>query len=45
VVKTAIPLNAPLSERSINLALNLLEKEKYDKELFLGVINKLKELY
>ena len=45
VVKTAIPLNAPLSERSINLALNLLEKEKFDKELFLGVITKLKELY
>lgn len=43
VVKTAIPLNAPLSERSINLALKLLEKEQYDQALFLEVINKLKE--
>jgi len=45
VVKTAIPLNSPLSERSITLALNLLEKEQCDKTLFLEVINKLKEYY
>ena len=45
VVKTAIPLNSPLSERSINLALNLLEKEKLDKNLFVEVISKLKEYY
>ena len=45
VVKTAIPLNAPLSERSVNLALNLLEKENMNKEFFLEVIGKLKEHY
>ncbi|WP_263831896.1 HDOD domain-containing protein [Sulfurospirillum oryzae] len=45
IVKTAIPLNAPLSERSVNLALNLIEKEKLDKSSFIEVINKLKEYY
>lgn len=45
VVKTAIPLNAPLSERSVNLALNLLEKENVDKDSFLEVVGKLKEYY
>ena len=34
VVKTAIPLNAPLSERSITLALNIVEKEGLDTALF-----------
>jgi HD-like signal output (HDOD) protein len=45
VVKTAIPLNAPLSERSVNMALNLLEKEKFDQTLFLGVIQSLRKSY
>lgn len=45
VVKTAVPINAPLSERSIKLALNILEKEDLNKELFLEVIQKLKESF
>lgn len=34
IVKTAIPLNAPLSQRSITLALNIIEKEGLDVSLF-----------
>ncbi len=45
VVKTAIPINAPLSERSVNLALKLLEKEDVDQDTFLEVVGKLKESY
>ena len=45
VVKTALPINSPLSERSINLALNLIEKEKLDKQVFLAAVTKLKEYY
>lgn len=45
VVKTAIPMNAPLSERSINLALNILEKENMDKQVFLDAIARVKENY
>jgi len=45
VVKTALPINSPLSERSINLALNLIEKEKLDKQVFLDTVTKLKEYY
>lgn len=45
VVKTAVPINAPLSERSINLALNIIDKEKLDKQAFLDAVTKLKEYY
>jgi len=45
VVKTALPINSPLSDRSINLALNLIEKEKLDKQVFLAAVTKLKEYY
>ena len=43
VVKTAVPVNSPLSERSINIALKLLEKEGYDQQLFLNSIERVKE--
>ena len=42
VVKTAVPINAPLSERSINLALTLLSKEHLDPAPFLDAIEELK---
>jgi len=45
VVKTAIAINAPLAERSINLALSILEKEKLDSAPFLEVIEQLKASY
>ncbi len=43
VVKTAVPVNSPLSERSINIALKLLEKEGYDQQMFLDSIDKIRE--
>lgn len=45
IVKTALPINAPLSERSLNLALGLLEKEQLDTDSFLEAVEKLKESY
>lgn len=42
IVKTAIPINSPLSERSIHLALNILSKEQLDSTPFLEVIEQLK---
>lgn len=45
VVKTAVPINAPLSERSINLALNIIEKENLNKQAFVDAVTKLKEHY
>ncbi len=43
VVKSAIPVNSPLSERSINIAVHFLEKENYDLSLFEESIKKIKE--
>ncbi|ACZ11593.1 HDOD domain-containing protein [Sulfurospirillum deleyianum] len=45
IVKTAIPLNAPLSERSINVALNLIEKAQMDTSPFLDAIAQLKSSF
>lgn len=45
VVKTAIPINAPLAERSINLALGILEKEGLESTPFLEVVEQLKACY
>ena len=42
VVKTAVPVNAPLKERSVNLALGLLTKEGLSPEPFLEVVEQLK---
>lgn len=42
IVKTALPVNAPLSERSIALALNLIEKEGLNEALFMQAIEALK---
>ncbi len=41
VLKTAVPINAPLSERSINMAVAILEKEDMDTQLFLDAIKEL----
>ena len=43
VVKIAIPMNAPLSERSITLALNLVTKENVNEVAFATAIEKLLE--
>lgn len=43
IVKTAIPLNAPLSERSIALALHTIAKEELDAAPFLEAVDALKE--
>ena len=38
VVKAAVPINAPLSERSINQAVAILQKESMDEQLFLDAV-------
>ena len=38
IVKTAVPINLPLGERSVNAALLILEKEDMDKQLFLDAV-------
>ena len=43
IVKTALPLNAPFSERSIALALHILAKEEMDDAPFMEALNALKE--
>jgi len=43
VVKTAIPLNSPLSERSLTLALNLIQKEGLNEGLFTQAVDAMKE--
>ncbi len=42
IVKTAIAINAPLSERNINLALMLLNKEGLDSAPFLEAVESIK---
>ncbi|NPA82049.1 MAG: HDOD domain-containing protein [Epsilonproteobacteria bacterium] len=39
VIKTAVPVNAPLQEKSVKRAIELLEKENMDKNLFLKEID------
>jgi len=43
IVKTAIPLNSPLTERSVTLALNLIEKEGLNEAPFTQAIDAVKE--
>jgi HD-like signal output (HDOD) protein len=45
VVKTAIPMNSPLSERSVTIALNLFEKEKMDTAVFAMAVEKIIDVY
>ncbi len=45
VVKTAVAINAPLSERSVKIACNILEKEDMDINNFLTAVQKIKKSY
>lgn len=45
VVKTAIPMNSPLSERSVTIALNIVTKENLNEAAFATAIEKLLEHY
>jgi len=38
ILKTAVPINAPLSERSLAITVNILEKESMDVQLFLDAV-------
>lgn len=42
-VKTAIPMNTPLSERSITITLNFLEKEGLSESVFANAVEKIIE--
>ncbi|MBE0491757.1 MAG: HDOD domain-containing protein [Sulfurospirillum sp.] len=41
VIKTAIPMNAPLADRSVNIALHILEKEGMEQSHFATAIEKI----
>ncbi|MDD2384061.1 MAG: HDOD domain-containing protein [Sulfurospirillaceae bacterium] len=43
IVKAAIPINSPLSERSIALAQNIVIKENLNEEIFLSALDKVLE--
>jgi len=43
IVKTAIPVNSPLSERSITLAFNLIQKENLSESFFSQALDAIKE--
>jgi len=43
VVKTAVPMNAPLTERSVTIALSLIKKEGYSEAVFADAIEKVIE--
>lgn len=45
IVKTAIPMNSPLSERSVTIALHLLEKEGLNQALFAAAVEKIIEIF
>ncbi len=45
VIKTAVAINSPLSDRSIALATHILENESMDTDMFLEAIEKTKEDY
>ena len=45
ITKTAIPLNNPLSQESIENAIELLEKEGLDKESFLEAVKKIQDTF
>ncbi len=40
IVKTAVPMNAPLTERSVTISLNLIEKEGYNEAVFADAVEK-----
>lgn len=40
IVKTAVPINSPLSERSVNIALSIIQKEGLNSETFLEAVDK-----
>jgi HD-like signal output (HDOD) protein len=41
ILKTAVPINAPFSERSLAITVNILEKEGMDTKLFLDAVEEL----
>ena len=43
IVKTAVPMNAPLSERSVTIALSLVRSEGYKESIFADAIEKIIE--
>lgn len=43
IVKTAIPINAPLSERSIAIAQNIVIKENLNEEIFMAALDTMME--
>jgi len=45
VIKTAVALNAPLSQRNITIATNILKKENISVDLFLDAIDEIKKDY
>lgn len=45
VVKTAIPMNSPLSERSVTIALNMLEKTGMNQAPFAAAVEKIIETF
>lgn len=45
VVKTAVPMNSPLSERSVTIALHLLEKERLEQASFAEAVEKIIETF
>ena len=40
IVKTAVPINSPLSERSVNIALSIVQKEGLNCDIFTEAIEK-----
>ncbi|NPA73289.1 MAG: HDOD domain-containing protein [Epsilonproteobacteria bacterium] len=45
VIKTAVAVNSPLSERNIAIATHMVEKESANKEGFLDAVKQIKEQY
>lgn len=43
IVKTAVPMNSPLSERSVTIAMNLVEKSGLDQAVFAKAVEKIIE--
>ena len=43
IVKTAVPMNSPLTERSVTISLNLVRKEGLNEDIFANAIEKIIE--
>lgn len=43
IVKTAVPMNAPLTERSVTIALSLIKKEGFNETVFADAVEKIIE--